>query len=176
MQGIFRDPFSRADKFGIKDVFYLKNDLFYYIHLLAAQIQKMEEKLAKLERENSQLKKTVEKLTKQPPIHIERIDYHFDQLKIEQLEGTLNIGINPKDLQNMDELAIPAIHNHSFPPQRQQELADSLLEQCHAYLENDLTKLIEEKKTAMQIELDESYMNFIKEDIKGSCPTDCLSS
>ena len=34
-------------------------------------------------------------LKEAPSTKIDRIEYKFDQLKIETLEGTLNIGLNP---------------------------------------------------------------------------------
>jgi len=33
---------------------------------------------------------------------IHKIEYHFDQLKIEHLNGTLHIGLSPSDLKNIE--------------------------------------------------------------------------
>ena len=87
----------------------------------------------------------MQELTEKPPVNIERIDYHFDQLKIERLEGTLNIGLNPSDLQNMDEFRIPTpfpnlqmVQNREFSNQLEQKILD--------FIENDLPNMIDDKK------------------------------
>ena len=36
------------------------------------------------------------------------LEYKFDQLKVETLEGTLNIGLNPSDLQGIEDFSIPS--------------------------------------------------------------------
>lgn len=41
-----------------------------------------------------------------PTTNIERIDYQFDQLKIERLEGTLNIGLNPSDPNSVQNFEV----------------------------------------------------------------------
>ena len=35
------------------------------------------------------------------------MEYKFDQLKVETLEGTLNIGLNPSDLQGIEDFSVP---------------------------------------------------------------------
>ena len=35
------------------------------------------------------------------------MEYKFDQLKVETLEGTLNIGLNPSDLQAIEDFSVP---------------------------------------------------------------------
>jgi len=57
------------------------------------------EKLAELERGLNRLREEfraeVRALAERPPVHVEKIEYSFDQLKIESLEGTLHIGVTP---------------------------------------------------------------------------------
>ena len=41
------------------------------------------------------------------------MEYKFDQLKVETLEGTLNIGLNPSDLQGIEDFSVPKVINGS---------------------------------------------------------------
>ncbi|UOQ92797.1 spore germination protein GerPC [Halobacillus shinanisalinarum] len=58
-----------------------------------------------------QLTQKIEQLQTQehPKTVIEKIEYHFDQLKIETLEGTLQIGLTPNgmDTGNIEDLYTP---------------------------------------------------------------------
>lgn len=63
------------------------------------QMQKQSETLGRLERLLESLDRQVDKMARlleeqrgKPPLTVE---YHFDQLKVEKLEGTLNIGLSP---------------------------------------------------------------------------------
>ncbi|HZG83958.1 spore germination protein GerPC [Paenibacillus sp.] len=56
---------------------------------LAERLQQAEEKLERMSRELNELK--------QRPTGVEKIEYRFDQLKIDTLQGTLHIGIRPED-------------------------------------------------------------------------------
>ena len=59
----------------------------------------------------NKLSKEIDALKDKPPINVERLEYKFDQLKIEKLDGTLNIGINPADLNNIEDMEIPTPQN-----------------------------------------------------------------
>ncbi|UOR13174.1 spore germination protein GerPC [Halobacillus amylolyticus] len=71
-----------------------------------------------------QLTQQIEHLQSQdhPKTVIEKIEYHFDQLKIETLEGTLQIGLTPNgmDAGNIEDL---------YTPQPSQEKHDAALEE-----------------------------------------------
>lgn len=154
-----------------KEVVFLQNDLFYYMNQLATKLQKQEEKLANLEKANQELNKTIDSLKEQPPINVERIDYHFDQLKIERLEGTLNIGLNPGDLKGMDEFSIPTTDN-SIPSMEQNKPSmDQLHNKLNNYIDQDLPRLVQEKKDEFNIQLDDSYTQFVKEDLRKQLPS-----
>ncbi|WP_033829558.1 spore germination protein GerPC [Bacillus andreraoultii] len=148
----------------------MQNDLYLFINQLAAQLKKQEEQLAKLEKKNSELSEAIQTLEKQPPINVERIDYHFDQLKIERLDGTLNIGLNPQDLQGMDELSIPQPISRGGTNKANANQFTQLQKKIHTYLDEELPAFIESVKKEKQFELDDSYINFIKEDIRKQLP------
>lgn len=60
-----------------------------------------------MEKTLASLIEEIEQLKARPPVRVDRIEYAFDQLKIETLDGTLNIGINPSDLSSIEDAAIP---------------------------------------------------------------------
>lgn len=148
----------------------LQNDFYSFINQLASQLKRHEEKLAKLEKAHADFAKTIETLKNQPPINVERIDYHFDQLKIERLDGTLNIGLNPQDLQEMDEFSIPTPHFRKEQSEKSKVQLNQLQDKFNTYLEKELPLFIEKAKKEMGLELDESYAAFIQEDIRRQLP------
>jgi len=153
-----------------KEVMSLQNDFYTFITQLASQMKKLEEKLAKLEKDHIDVTKTIETLKKQPPINVERIDYHFDQLKIERLDGTLNIGLNPQDLQEMDEFSIPSPYFRKEPSEKSKVQLNHLQDKINTYIDKELPLFIENTKKEMGLELDESYATFIQEDIRRQLP------
>ncbi|MFC5403974.1 spore germination protein GerPC [Cohnella soli] len=50
------------------------------------------------------MQKRIDELAAKQPIHIE---YHFDQLKVNRLEGTLNVGISPQGIPDIEQLSTP---------------------------------------------------------------------
>lgn len=148
----------------------LQNDFYTFINQLASQLKRHEEKLTKLEKAHADFAKTIETLKNQPPINVERIDYHFDQLKIERLDGTLNIGLNPQDLQGMDEFSIPTPHFRKEQSEKSKVQLNQLQDKFNTYLEKELPLFIEKAKKEMGLELDESYAAFIQEDIRRQLP------
>ena len=77
-----------------------------FVQQMIAQLHWQAQKMAEMETELRALKERLASLEQQPPVHIDRIEYHFDQLKIETLEGTLNIGISPGGGKAVEELAV----------------------------------------------------------------------
>lgn len=148
----------------------LQSDFYTFINQLASQLKRHEEKLAKLEKAHTDVMKTIETLNNQPPINVERIDYHFDQLKIERLDGTLNIGLNPQDLQEMDEFSIPTPNFRKEQSEKSKVQLNQLQDRLNTYLEKELPLFIENAKREMGLELDQSYAAFIQEDIRKQLP------
>lgn len=123
----------------VKGVTSVQKDMFYYYNQLINKIQRQEEKIRELIDQQAVFQQEMEKLKNEPSINIERIDYQFDQLKIERLEGTLNIGINPNDLKDLDEFSIG---QPQFPPPtshfRNEPFIEKLEKRLNDYLEQEL--------------------------------------
>lgn len=50
------------------------------------------------------MQQQLDDLKSRPPLHVE---YHFDQLKVNRLEGTLNVGVTPQGMPAIESLETP---------------------------------------------------------------------
>lgn len=126
-------------------------------------LEAQEKRIMQLEQEIKRLTEEVSNLKNKPPIRVDKIEYKFDQLKVESLDGTLNIGLNPNDLNNIDEFAInnqPASPT-PFPfPERERvvgEMGEEIM--------SELAEMIQETEAQVGISLEPSYHEFIKNDV-----------
>lgn len=134
-------------------------------------METQERRIQHLEKTVHELQKEIKSLKERPPINIERIDYKFDQLKVETLEGTLNIGLNPNDLGNIEDFAVDNEKmNVPIHPKNLMQQAMEIEDEIFRYLESDLPNVIAEVQRSLQVPEDESYFLFIKEDIKKQLP------
>lgn len=149
-------------------------DFQYYLQQLHETIQKQEQRIQALEGTVSQLKSELAELKDKPKINVERIEYKFDQLKVETLEGTLNIGLNPSDLQGIDNLEINQAEGKQNGTQTDPKglfrSTIELEEEVYRTLETELPTLIANAEARVNQKLDEQYIDFIKEDIKMQVP------
>ncbi|EKN70285.1 spore germination protein GerPC [Neobacillus bataviensis LMG 21833] len=147
-------------------------DFYQYLQWLQMCIQAQEKRIAALEQTIQKLSADIAQIGEKPTIHVDRIDYKFDQLKVETLEGTLNIGLNPNDLSGIEDFAV---QNQSlktpFSPKEQMRLSMKIEEAIHGYLETDLPLIVNDAQRNMAIPANESYLSFIKEDIIKQLPT-----
>ena len=83
-----------------QDIYQILQSMQTYIYNQDILIRGMQKKIQSLE-------KRVSEIQNRTPVHIDRMEYKFDQLKVETLEGTLNIGLNPSDLQGIEDYSVP---------------------------------------------------------------------
>lgn len=144
-----------------------------YFQQLYSYVMQQDQRIQSLEKTISELKKELGEMKQRPAFHIDKIEYKFDQLKVESLDGTLNIGLNPSDLQkNIEDFAV---QNGSFPPpvmdpKQQFQRSLEVEEEIYRYLETDLPLLIQQTAEKMDRKIEENYLEFIKEDIKKQVP------
>ncbi|WLD91591.1 spore germination protein GerPC [Alkalihalobacillus sp. AL-G] len=144
-----------------------------YMH---QRIQQLEELLRQLQNKTESIETTLSTLKtelaqlKQEP---RTIEYNFDQLKIDTLEGTLNIGLSPggSGLENIDEFTI----NGNPPDIGQQSGAGDAyyndfyqwMNQCvERYLNEDIYSDIKQVEQKMNYFVDPSRHKAIVDDIK----------
>jgi len=77
-----------------------------YVQQMSSYIQQQEGRIAQLEKNVQELQQKIKELGEQPPIKIDKIEYKFEQLKIDSLDGTLNIGLNPLTPDNLEDIII----------------------------------------------------------------------
>lgn len=117
----------------------------------------------------ARLTKDVKKLNKTPSITVEKLEYKFDQLKVETLEGTLNIGLNPADLKQIEDLAVPP----SSPPapiKSDAEFNELLANRLNQYIEGDLKQIIYEVEEQTGAKLSPQHLSMIQEDLRKQLP------
>jgi spore germination protein PC len=81
------------------------HEFYQWLYNLWQQTVWQNAKLAELESLVRGLKEQLDRMEAGCP-HIGRIEYHFDQLKVEKLEGALHIGISPGSKGLLDEMSV----------------------------------------------------------------------
>lgn len=150
---------------------FMYQDYYKYLQWLQNYIQAQEKRIIALENTINQLELEMKALKDKPSIHVDKIEYKFDQLKVETLDGTLNIGLNPSDLQGIEDFSVQnqAIHTPLSPKDQMQRVME-IEEAIHEYFESDLPTVITATQKRLNIQSSESYLSFIKEDIKKQLP------
>ncbi|MFP3720271.1 spore germination protein GerPC [Niallia circulans] len=155
-------------------------DFYQYSENMRHYLQLLEKRIKDLEAQVANLTNEVTAISEKPTVHIDRIDYSFDQLKVETLEGTLNIGLNPEDLSNIEELAInpnsPTQQPQApfYPPIDPKEMMNRSMdieEVMHQFIQLELPEIIRQKQLELNMPEEESYVTFIQEDITKQLPT-----
>ncbi len=130
-------------------------------------VEHQSKKIAKLEKMVLDMRHEIAVLKDRPPVQVGNIEYKFDQLKVETLEGTLNIGLNPTDLEGIDDFSVDQKAVNVPNPGKQLFKRTIEIETAlHQYLEEDLEGIYREAQEKLGISVDDSYFTFIKEDIK----------
>jgi spore germination protein PC len=146
-------------------------DFYQYLQWLQSYIQSQEQRIASLEKMIGNMRNELKQLHQKQAIHVDRIEYKFDQLKVETLEGTLTIGLNPNDLAGIEDFAVQK-QNLSTPlsPNAPMKRTIKIEEAIYHYLETELPLLLEETQARLAIPPNESYLSFIKDDIIKQLP------
>ncbi|WP_442599121.1 spore germination protein GerPC [Neobacillus sp. D3-1R] len=147
------------------------NDQFYdYIRQLHSVVESQGKKLKQLEKTVQTLEEELKGIKNKTPINVERIEYKFDQLKIETLEGTLNIGLNPTDLEKgiEDEFSVSGQQLAPNPvgPAARMQYTMKIEESILHYLENETKTIMDQYAQEKRIQLDDSYVSFVQNDVK----------
>lgn len=137
---------------------YLRN-LQYYIEAQRKKIKTLESRIEALESDTAMLKE-------RKPINIE---YKFDQLKVETLEGTLNIGLSPNESGSIGEYAVGGNVKEDVTLPIENNFANLKGKIRHGvinYLNKDAYLDADKIAKKYNYELDESYRELIIEDIR----------
>ncbi len=142
----------------------------YTIQQLYLFIERQQKEITFLRQSIQSLSNELKQVKEKPNVTVERLEYKFDQLKVETLEGTLNIGINPADLNSVEDFSVPPGSTETQTFVRHPNLYDETLEKLNHYIDHELDTLIKDTETQVGRTLDEPYINMIKEDIRKQIP------
>lgn len=139
-----------------------------YLQQLHQYIQNQDQRINQLTETINSLGSDVEQIKNQPHTNIERIEYKFDQLKVEHLDGVLNIGLNPTDPGQVDNFDVQ--QRGMNVNGAQQELREQLFQQCrdevNQFLNEECPIYIEQAEQQYNLQLDEPHRRHIIEDIR----------
>lgn len=133
-----------------------------YIQTIFEQMRWQTDKLNALEQTVLVLRAEVDVLKNQKNVHIDKVEYKFDQLKVEKLEGTLNIGISPG---NIDDLDIQDDDPGEPNAMQQPELYRQISEQIHSQLQQDVPQEIQAAERKISFSLDRIHRKLVGDDV-----------
>lgn len=145
------------------------NEWLHYVHQLHAYLQaqniKIEEMRQMIQKLLTEMNNLKEQETKPA---VTKNEYKFDLLKIEKLEGTLNIGLNPNGKESsIDEFSVG--QSMQVPPVQQNHTEynnQRIQEQIFAYLDKDAYQTLRKVEQDYAYPLDDPYRKFIVDDVK----------
>jgi spore germination protein PC len=144
------------------------NEITKYLQQLHQYVQQQEQQIQHLNDMMRELKKDMEEMKKQSYTNIDKIEYKFDQLKVEHLTGTLNIGLNPSDPGQIDNFDVHqnGMNVNGVQQQLRQQLFQQCSEEVNQFLNNDCKSLIEQAEQHYDLRLDDPHRRHIIEDIR----------
>ncbi|WP_203364169.1 spore germination protein GerPC [Bacillus sp. REN10] len=135
-------------------------NLWQYIQQQQRQIDALTKKVQKLQQEMVEVKK-------RPPVSVDKIEYSFDQLKVETLAGTLNIGLSPSELSGIKDYAVN-VKGQSVPSG--QQLLPQLLHSSNRFIDENLDQLIETYEGQLQRSINPEIKEHMKQDLTKQLP------
>jgi spore germination protein PC len=147
----------------------MNQDWLTFLQQLQHTIQGQQQKLEELEAAVRALTAELDSLKRNPPPSIGKVEYKFDQLKVENLNGTLNIGLNPFSSkgQMIEDFDVdtetlkvnPDIHVNP-------DFYQDILQEVTRYLQDEAYARIIQLETDERTALDDTYRNMMIDDIK----------
>lgn len=136
-----------------------------YFEQLNAHLQWQMKKILELETGLSQMKKELAEISLQRQIHVEKIEYKFDQLKIETLEGTLNIGISPANGKSIEDMTVGGKEIELSDPERYQ-MFQRIKDQVDQYLSFECIRDLQFFEGKHQVIFGQDYRAVIIQDLR----------
>jgi spore germination protein PC len=146
-------------------------DINQILQWIQGQLHQYERRISTLENSLHCAEDEISKLKAKPPIHVGTIQYKFDQLKVETLEGTLSIGLNPQDMQGIEDIAIGnGAPGTPLQPMEMMQRGITIEEAINEFIESDLPTIVASAQDRLGVPQADSYLSFIKNDIKKQLP------
>jgi spore germination protein PC len=142
-----------------------------FINNLNSHLSNQDRKICELENTIRELKKQLSEMASSRQVSIDKIEYKFDQLKVEKLEGTLNIGLNPFSGEAIEDFSVKNnALDVNLMPFNQDEFARNLSNSAHEFLNNEGKLLIDQIAAARSVNVSDDISMFILDDIKRQMP------
>jgi len=135
------------------------NQIYEYLQKIHTYIEKQNKKIKEVEKNIKKLQDELNKLKERPT----NIEYKFDQLKVENLTGTLNIGISPTG-DNIEDFAVNN-PEHKAVEEKYLKLSNDIKKEIDEYLSQEGFNLISQANKNHNKDLDNSYNQLILDDI-----------
>lgn len=142
-----------------------------HIQQLIEYTKYLERRIVDLENQQVSLAQEIQQLKNQTNQNkIDRVEYKFDQLKIERLEGTLNIGLAPfqGENQGIEDFSVNQEQlNIGYSGQNGYQLCcDNIKRQINSFLTTECESVILSLEQKYRYNLDETYRKFIIYDVQ----------
>jgi spore germination protein PC len=112
------------------------------------------------------LEATVKELSDRPETTIEKIEYKFDQLKVENLNGTLTIGLNPLQAPTFDDLTVENQQINIKSDNNMKALKSYIEERIDFHLKEEALETIHQLEVELRCSVDDYYRQMMIDDIR----------
>ncbi|QOY34253.1 spore germination protein GerPC [Anaerobacillus isosaccharinicus] len=150
---------------------YYNYDINTTLQHLYQCLEAQQKKIDYLEMKIVDLQSGLEMMRQENAGKVERIEYKFDQLKVERLEGTLNIGITPTGGIEPTSIEDFSVNRNSIdvPPnssQQNQFLFENIKKSVYGYLNRECYDVMASLERQYNYQLDGPYRDFIIDDVR----------
>jgi spore germination protein PC len=130
------------------------------------RLYQSEQKLMQMTEQLAALQKQLDDIKNKPPLHIE---YHFDQLKVNRLDGTLNVGLSPQGIQDLGSFETPNPANWKVDSDQTVDLTPhirSLQNEISNYMNNNAVSTLIAMERQYGISLDDNHRSRVIDDVR----------
>lgn len=146
---------------------YMGPEMMRYFQQMHDYLQTQNKKMEIMKQMIEQLHQDVNELKEKQVPTVIKNEYKFDLLKVERLEGTMNIGLNPKNADaGMGEMSINQTTDSLAVDQRPSASFDRVQKEIYRFLAHDAYQVLQRIEEECGYPLDDPYRSFIVDDIK----------
>lgn len=152
-----------------------------WVHHIEQTLAYQQQQILHLEAEVNRLKLELQDKTSSPIFHVDKIEYHFDQLKVDTLEGSLQIGMSTTSVNqlpvHLEDLAYKQ-HPPMMKPTNEPKLQKAeplkttpIYEYLKDYLIKNGRSMIESQTESEPFDFSEDHISTMINDIVKQLPS-----
>lgn len=145
---------------------YVPNDFWKIITELNAKIDEQNQLIYSLKSTIDSLERMIAEQISQSRV-AEKIEYNFDQLKIETLEGTLNIGMTPNQALPFEHIDLP---NEQNEMEQLSPFEQIVYQQLTSYIRDDIPKEIKQFSEKNHLEISDEWIAILLYELNQQLP------